>query len=588
MNFNLASPSNNGNEFTIQFKEPISIAENSKIKLNFAELVRDKEVILTEDAELTMSVNPLDMIPTAPPAAPNAQNLPFNNQTSASKTLTIAKGDYTFVQFRDKIEDTLILLLAGSNLDSTYEVYVDNDENEAVLTIGIMPVTTNTRALGDMVFSATHEHDATNGAGGFQAYTTNNAAGAYDNYAIADNHFNHYIANSSLGAADTEDGNLETTTENNAYIYAESIKTISDQSGEGNIFFGLYSAEYANGIGGAPPTRTNGNNPPVLSAAGIPRCFVGVELTGDGQGAILYYAKDAAGNLITTWNDINREIGDMYPVARIPLSSFTITDKWKVILGTEIDNTANEPKIRVKVGSYQGNKYRSLWDSQAENKNLPYQLMVGNTTVYDNANALNSQIPFNVFASVKQTQAGNGFEELQFKEFDKTTGSGSDANPNSYVKKINILLSTEVARAIGVRETLSIRPNQYTPANKDAIVADLDYTWKKNNYSILLDLPLNNFKNRQGTSNTAKSAAIRKQVLANIPAAFATGETIQSIQPNIGNAEVITVYQPYNVIQNSLKNNPLEINSMSFHIVDMMTEQTATEIKRSVINFTIE
>jgi len=278
----------------------------------------------------------------------------------------------------------------------------------------------------------------------------------------------------------------------------------------------------------------------------------------------------------------------MYPVARIPLTSFEITDKWKIILGTEIDNTKDEPKIRVKLGSYQGNDYVSLWDSQAENKNLPYQLMVGNTTVYDNANALNSQIPFNVFASVKQTTAGNGFQEIQFKEFDKTSGTGSDANPNSYVKKINILLSTEVSRAIGVRDTLTVRPNQYTPANKAAIVADLDYTWKKNNYSILLDLPLNNFKNRQGTSNTAKSAAIRKQVLANIPAAFATGETIQSIQPNIGNAEVITVYQPYNVIESSLKNNPLEINTMSFHIVDMLSEETATEIKRSVINFTIE
>jgi hypothetical protein len=426
MNFNLASPSNNGNEFTIQFKEPISIAENSKIKLNFAELVRDKEVILTEDGELTLSVNPLDMIPTAPPAAPNAQNLPFDTQTSASKTATIAKGDYTFVQFRDKIEATLVTLLQGSNLDHAYEVYVDNDENEAVLTVGFMPVTTDTRALGDMVFSGTHQHDATNGPGGEVAYTTNNTAGAYDNYAIARKHFNHYIDNASLGSDLTTDQNLKITTENNAYIYAESINTISTQGGQGNIFLGLYSAEYANGIGGAPPTRTNGNNPPVLSAAGIPRCFVGVELTGDGQGAILYYAKDAAGNLITTWNDINREIGDMYPVARIPMSSFEITDKWKIILGTEIDNRKDEPKIRVKLGSYQGNEYISLWDSQAENKNLPYQLMVGNTTVYDNANALNSQIPFNVFASVKQTTAGNGFQEIQFKEFDKTSGSGSD------------------------------------------------------------------------------------------------------------------------------------------------------------------
>ena len=213
--------------------------------------------------------------------------------------------------------------------------------------------------------------------------------------------------------------------------------------------------------------------------------------------------------------------------------------------------------------------------------------MVGDSTTYDNANALNSQIPFNWFASVKTTSANtDGFLDLQYKEFDKSLGSNAD--PVSLAKKIQLTLSTEIARGVGLREQLNIRPNQNTEANPNAIVADLNYTWKKNNYSILLDLPLNNFKNKQASARTADNASVKKQVLANIPAAFSTGETTETIQSSLGNSEIITVYQPYNVIQSYLDNNPIEINSMTFKIVDMLTEEPATEIKRSVVNFTIE
>ena len=121
MNFNLASPSNNGNDFTIQFKEHLSIPANSKVKLNFAELVRDKEVILNEDASIKMEITPADMIPTAPPANSAADNLAFDNQASSSKTATINKGDYTFIAFRDAVEAALVTLLSASNLKS-YEV----------------------------------------------------------------------------------------------------------------------------------------------------------------------------------------------------------------------------------------------------------------------------------------------------------------------------------------------------------------------------------------------------------------------------------------------------------------------------------
>lgn len=582
MNFNLASPSNNGNDFTIQFKEHISIPANSKVKLNFAELVRDKEVILNDDATIKMEIAPADMIPTAPPAAPNDDNLAFDTQTSSSKTATISKGDYTFIQFRDAVEDALVTLLSASNLKS-YEVYVDNNDNEAVLTIGIMPQTTDTTALKAFEFDGVHKHDATTDAG-IYAYSTNNVADAYDNYALANSHYYHYIDNATLGVNKTKEENQDITSKNNAYLYARSIQTIAGQTGD--LWVGLYSKEYADGIGGAPPTRINGNNPPTLSASGAHPCtFVGVECH-ETDGINIFYAEDNAGNLITKWDDINRAIVDMKVVARIPPTQFEQTKNWDILIGTEIDNTKDTPSIRIKVANYQDGIFNLLWDSQPVNKNLPFKLMVGDVTTYDNATALNSQIPFNWLSSVKTTAVDNGFIDLEYKEFDKALGS--NANPVSLAKKITLTLSTNAARAVGLRESLVIRPNQFTEANKNAIIADLNYTWKKNNYSILLDLPLNNFKNKQAPSRTAEGASVSKQVLANIPAAFSTGETTEALQNALGNSEVITVYQPYNVIESRLKNNPIEINQMNFRIVDMLSEELAKEIKRSVINFTIE
>ena len=130
-----------------------------------------------------MEIASADMIPTHVPATPANPNKAFDTQGSTSKTETITKGDYTFIQFRDAVEVALINLLATSNL-KTYEVFVDNNDNEAVLTIGIMPKTTDITELKDFVFDTTHEHDGSTD-GGISAYTTANVADAYDNYALA-------------------------------------------------------------------------------------------------------------------------------------------------------------------------------------------------------------------------------------------------------------------------------------------------------------------------------------------------------------------------------------------------------------------
>lgn len=587
MNFNIVSPTDNGHEFTTMFKEHITIAPNSCIKVNYVELIRDKEVIIPEDASIILSVSASDMVPLVKPSD-QTDNLPFDTQTSLSKTLTINAGNYSFIEFRDAIEVALVTGLAASNFKS-YEVFVENNENEAELLIAIMPETTDTLALVPFQFSATHAHDAANldAAGQAVSYTSPNATSTYDNYALAASHYYHYIDNASLGEKDTAQGNLDTTSQNNAYIHVTSTESINQQGGNADLWLGLYSPEYADGIAPAPATRINGNNPPPLDASGHPKTHVGFQFKEDGELQV-WYAVTAAGDTITDWLNINQEIDTMKLVARIPASNFDPTSPWDVVIGTQIDNSKNEPSMRILVGAMDGDDFTALWDSGGfRNLNLPYKLMVGNGITYDNATAVNSQIPWAWLTSVSQNAANTyGFEELNYKEFNKALGS--NANPVSLTKKITINFTESIARALAVSDSIAIRPNQYALANSTAVVSDLDFNYKKNNYSVMVDLPINNFKNKSGSRNTRQNAAVKKQVLVNIPAAFATGDILaESDNLIVGNAEVVTVYQPYQEVINYLDNNAIQLNSMNFQIVDMLSEERATEIKRSVINFSI-
>ena len=600
MNFNLASPSNNGHEFTIQFREHISIEPKSTVSLNFSELVRDKQVILKEDGLITLRVLEEDMLPNLVPAD-NSPNKAFSQQLSNYQDAPILKGTYTFAEFRALFDDAFASIIDTSNLQ--YESYSNLDNaDQAVLTIGIEPpplggdIRDNSVPikLKEFVIDTTHAFAALGVVAATSevvAYTSSDVSDTYANYAIADTHYNHYIDNATLGPNRTEAQNQEITTKHNSYIYVESIKKVGDQTG--SSWVGLYSKEYADGIAPVPAgARTNGAAVPELDANGRPKCFVGVEFKTDGTGVGIYYARNVAGDLITGWDSINQDIEVMVEVGHIAINNFEQTDKFKLLIGTEIDNTQDTPEIKVKVATLYGNDpVEVVWDSDLQQQNLPNSLMVGNIT-YDNAIAINSQIPFNWFASVKTTELGNGFKSLKYKNFPKnyTTNSGvilSDINPASYAKKIHMTLSSNLSSAIGVAKELTIRPNQSTEANPSTgtTTADLNFTWLNQSYSIIVDLPLNNFKNKGGTANTRGNAGVKKQVLANIVAPF-TNLTVN--QSNASSQEVSTVYQPYQPIVSKMRNNAIELNSMSFKIVDMLTEEPAEEIKRCVINFTIE
>ena len=109
----------------------------------------------------------------------------------------------------------------------------------------------------------------------------------------------------------------------------------------------------------------------------------------------------------------------------------------------------------------------------------------------------------------------------------------------------------------------------------------MDVNWKSQNYSIFINLPTNNYKNVK----EKKDGGFKKSILGNIPAPFTTGAVNTLVGGDTGN--VISTYQPYQPIISDLKNNEIQTNSIEIKIVDMLTERPATEINRSIVNFTI-
>ena len=613
MNFNVVSPTDNGHEYTIQFRDHISIKPNSRIRLNYIELVRNKEVLLDEDASITMTVESADCLPNLVPATQVANKV-FDTQTSTSKTETIPKGEYTFVAFRDAIESALVSLLDSTNFRDNYEVYLENNESEGDLLIGLYPrsITESlipTGTLTNFVVDAGNSLDSqTTGSGGGNsgnAYTGlgNAKNGTYNNYAISTIHYNHYRDDSTKGMSKVANltANELLATDLNSYAYLRSTHSISEAEDNSNLLFGLYSKEYATGITPIPaPARTEGVNLQ-LDANGHVKCFVSFEFSGR-AGVIIRYAQSVGGQNINVWDNINQEIGVMQIVARIPIIHFPMTSNWSVVVGTEIVNKEDRPEIILKFGKYDYSAgiFTQLWNSDAVRLNLPFELMVSNDITYDNANNINSQMPFNWLCSLKQVATNTltdfGWERIEFRGFDKDTtaqgGYASDANPQTLVKNIKLKFSENMRRGLGIPENVNVRPNIYTTQNPDVVEADLNYTYRKTNYSLEVNLPINNYKNQQGLQNTQDNSALQKNVIANIPSAFGIGQIVESGLPTNtiadSSREVISVFQPYNPVVSDMKNPQIETNNINFRLTDMVDGTLATEISRSIINFTID
>jgi len=563
MNFNLISPSGNGNDYTINFRDPIKIGPNSKINTNWVELKRNADIVLKEDG--IIDITSTKCLPTHIPSAPATEN-------SISLRITIPHNVYELSEFQSTIESSINSALANEAKLTLYQAAtVENDNNGAgsdVLVVdGVLGVCLS-QVDDDFVptFDSTHEHDATQTTTGGVAvdYTTHNDTDTFDNYALLEKKFDFFRANCP------KDQSIM-----NSRVFLNGISNIDSQIGQ--IFFGLYGKEYADGIGGAPPTRTHGDSPPVRHN-GIPATFIGVKAGGTGDNFEIYMAKNAAGQTIDVWDDQNQEITGMHLVERLPVSTtFNNTAPYNLLFGMEVSNTTATPSLRWKIAHYDNGAYQEIYDSEPRRLNLPFKLLVGDTTTYDNADALNSQIPFVFMFSA--TNKDEGWEVIRQTAFTE----GSDAEPNTIMRDYQIDVSDNLVAALGMAQN-GIYPNLFPNGCQDATNAidlKLDVNWRSKNYSIFINLPTNNYKNIE----EKKDGGFKKSILANIPVPFTTGFNQSQIGTDAG--QVTSTYIPYNPIVSFLKNNEIQTNIISIKIVDMLTEAPATEIKRSIVNFTI-
>ena len=593
MNFNLISPTTNGNDYTINFKDPINIPANSKLSLNWVELKRDEEIVLEEDQKIslasgffsTLGFGLGDMLPTKIPAT-SADNL-------LDASAIIKKGKYTFpdlqLEIEAKVSDAIITANKFRRVDNNDNIQgyqplgVDGlnqtDATQALRNDGILGLCLQTINYRAPTIDTGNSHDAatTTSGGATVAYTTANNTGQFDNYANFFEHFDFYRDNCP------KDENIM-----NSFARFRSINRIDQQTGK--IFFGVSGLEYTDGIG-TPPTRTNGNNPPVTHN-GVPACFIGIECGDSGGDIVISIAKSATQD-IPEWTNQNQAITGMKVVQRLPVSTTVNTSQpYDLLFGMEINNASRPdvdvPEIRWKVASYQGGTYKELYDSNTARRNLPFALCVCTDAAitYDNADAINSQIPFGF--QVSATNQDEGWESVKYAFIDKTMPN-HDTNPASIARSYTVMLSDELAAIYNqipspIPKLALLQPNACQDGiieQGQAIIADLDINWRAANYSIFINLPTNNYKNVA----KQRDGGFKKSILANIPSPFTTGTIFTNQGGDSGS--VVSIYQPYQPIVSDLKNNDLQTNNLSIKIVDMDTEAPATSISRSVINFTI-
>lgn len=618
MNFNLISPEGNGFEYTIRFKEPIDIEPNSKITLNWAEITRSGKVVLKNDANISLKIKAENVFPSKVPLGPGpfADNLPLNGAESA--TTTVKAGTYTFTEFAKAVDDAMaefITIVSPEENANNMQYYQVTDSSSLV-----KPTDNNFR-MGYELGQEYHAQNVGNSrqtfdptgspqanaafTGGASFLKTGGAASTFDAFATDFNkHYFHYQMHT--------DDNANFQDDNFIYLRAKKRVGSAGTNQQGKIIFGLYSKEYAQGVGATPdPNRTAAGlgNGIDLDSNGFPKNFINIVSEKYSGDIIIQQATSAGGIRIEEWNSIGTHMGDMQEIYRIPIRQYfndgvTPAYSFKTYIDTEADPAyKTRPKLYYKLytnmstGVPGDNSNMDLiFDSKDIGCFLPFDLLKhgaanGAGLDYDNnAVDVNSQIPFSV--ALYANTADEGWQVCRFKSFIKDINSTNFTTfPQTLINKYEIELDAELQKAIGFvkaelhpNAVLDMIVNDTLPTSVENIVvvtSDLDVNWRRDNYSVFIDLPISAFKNVA----SSQQGGFRKTILANLPSPFSTGVVVEPVTRD--NQSVISTYQPYQPITNDLSNNKINVNSLRIKIVDMKTESLSTELSGSILNFTI-
>jgi hypothetical protein len=618
MNFNLISPPGNGYEYTIRFREPIDIPAKSKIAMNWAELTRAGKIVLKDPATITITSGPNNVFPRKVPDGAFPDNLIFSNQTSSSTTVSVGAGTYNFAQLAEKIDQALQLGL-GTSTHGNLNYYEPNDDSFSfllepgnnILQVGYElggewdnQTVANVRSSFD--FSTSPNLAAKTTTGGATrpfAYLKDKAGtnGTFDSFAT--DFSKHYFHYQYFNETNTY------VQQNLVFLRGSAVLKPGGTGGAGGqagrIIFGLYSKEYAEGVGiGAHPRTASGlANTISLDANGIPRNFINIISDKIEGNFTIQMATNNAGLPIEEWQSIGDSIHEMTDVYSVPMTSlFGANETPQYCFHTYIETRYDDlyktrPKIFFRVYKSSGGTTAGdlIFDSRVAGHFLPYSLLeaeVGNPSgiAYTNATEINSQIPFNI--SLYADTDDEGWRVCRFKSFKKDLNPGGTlSNPQTIIEKYTLTFSGGLETVLGT-STAELRPNAVLDRNAgdfesenlktvSLLYSNLDVNWKLDSYAIFLDLPINNYKN----TDTASQGGFAKTILANLPNPFAVGEIIE---PNsTGTTEVLSVYQPYQQIIHHMNNNNIKVNSIRVKIVKMGDETLSSELSKSIVNFTI-
>lgn len=623
MNFNLVSnEQENGHDFSVRLANPITIPADSQIYMNFANLTRTSKIRLYEKGEVTLNLGKVfpNVIPNNRTVANNPLIVDPNVSTNFTNKFEIPKGDYTFTAFRDLVNDNLDKLVNESHA-AFYQARTneqfdeDGDDNTVYLGLclgnkyGNSTDPTITKAsITDQglnvtnVFNQTQEiPDATEPSGvapvSYAKISGTGVAKQYNNYGMSKNHYYHYAF-----AADTpRNQNVEDPLQNIVICYG--IKAVHAM--DGAITVGLYSPEYADMSGGA--SRIGGN----LAPRNIPTtpsntsklaCFCGIEITEAGRAAgngsimrVNWAAStiDGVQKTVKDWPNINQTISTMKTdVVGNANSIFGANNRPLFAFQTYLDEDdefyKTEPRLYLRIfrlGNFDvtdGNKFfEIIYDSKLTGEFFPKSFFEADAAFYDNANKVNSQIPFSIIMSAQVEN--EGWAQILYTDLDKSANNSDDDKPATIIDNYTLTFNDELRNVFLQQITPTLFPN-FVFGRTDLFYArNFSLEWRTRNYSVILNnLPIQNYKNVE----EKRQPAYQKAVLANLPAPFGIGSNL--IEPENDDVELVCVYQPYNPIITDLNNQELILNNFDVRIVDMRNENTAVEISNAVINFTIK
>lgn len=599
MNFQLISPKDgNGYDYNVRFRESITVPPSSCVKLNHCSLTTN--TVVTFDTEQTITFSASAALPRVLPTDPASPNNPF-----LDFDVKLAAGSYTFPQLNDQLGLAINEALSTGGAAVSLEIYQDVDKDNVEgededqdselnrdVVIGLRFNTDDpTKLFAKVRLSSVNSlgggYDDTAIEEGYKKTTATGSPGAFDNYGMGHFHLN------TFGVADdfrqTNYAGLSLISKNDQETY----------TGGRALFFGLYSNEYAQGLLPAnTPGRTTGGTLQSVAAGGggapvanIPASFFGCVF--EDNILHIYRAVDTNNNPLETWESLNRSIDRMEKVANVACE-FEIGEQATFALIPyiqDIDATRPSPNVYFRIfnlgdndgdGAFELGAF--LYDSAKTNTFIPFKCFVGDSGEidYTDANTVRSQIPFTPIFSA--THQDDGFASLAMATINKDNDTATHVA--SVVQQYSMAFSTKLGEALSASTGGAYNPNYSVTSNIRAVpwkafVTQADYILNNRSYAIFLNgLPISNYKNK----DTSSDGGFAKTILANLPAPYSTGTNIDQTQ-TLGNRT--TVYEPHQLIESSLNNNEIVLNNFNIQIVDMDTEQPATELTKSKINFTI-